>query len=116
MNGKARFVCLRPSGVVVAERALKTVRARITVLSPGAAAVCLNRTADDGCTSAAQAPSAVAELLGGQPLDSQQQVIIYGTEEEQEVRRFFTQTSLTDLSAKLVSCFMNARAHTYIYI
>lgn len=34
----------------------------------------------------AQAPSAVAELLEGQPLASQQQVVIYGTEEEQDVR------------------------------
>jgi hypothetical protein len=52
MNGRHRFVALRPSGVVVAERALKLV------------------------------PEAVAELLGGQPLDSQHVLPLNGTPEE----------------------------------
>jgi len=57
MNGRHRFVALRPSGVVVAERALK------------------------------QVPDAVEELLGGQTLDSQKVLPLNGTPEELDVLR-----------------------------
>lgn len=54
MNGRHRFVALRPSGVVVSERALK------------------------------QVPDAVTELLGGQTLEAQQVLPLNGTPEELE--------------------------------
>ncbi len=57
MNGRCRFVALRPSGVVVSERAFKTV------------------------------PEAVAELLDGQPLSSQAVLPINGTAEEVDTLR-----------------------------
>jgi hypothetical protein len=57
LNGRCRFVALRPSGVVVSERALKTV------------------------------PDAVAELLGGPALASQAVLVLNGTPEEVDALR-----------------------------
>ena len=84
LNGRFKFVALRPSGVVVSERALKQARR------------CPQRHASDGhlTFSMQQAPAAVAELLGGPALATQAVIALNGTAEEVEALR------LADAAAK----------------